>query len=196
MTYAEIIERAVTAAKNVDPQSDADRLRIAAEALFPSVVVETAKMVADDLKHPWRSVLKDTTANIASGGEIPQTSTNSKEIIGKRGSVRDATDSKPLTNSFTLQEIRAMINNPGTVRKIPVYAYVIEEPRIYHTRTNVKIDVCVLDMVAVAAAIAADQVPLFPDAEGHYVTALTAKLLNPTVVFEKEAGDAPPKKTR
>ena len=183
MTYAEIIDRASFEAHNARPEVEIDMLRVAAEAAFPSVVEELAKSVAMDLNHPWRSVLKDTTAALTNGAEIPQTSTNSKQIIGVYGAVRDGADSKFLTDVFTPSEIRKINENPGTFRKIPVYAYAIVKPRIFHTRTTVIIDVCVLDEAAVATAIAADQVPLFPDAEGAYVTALVDKLSNPNLRF-------------
>lgn len=183
MTYTEIIERASVAAQSTRKDVPLTRLRVAAEAMFPSVVEELAMAVALDAGHPWRAVLKDVTASLASGDQIPQTGSGGKPIIGVRGSVRDASDNKPLTNSFTLAEIRRLNDNPGTIRKIPVYGYVIVEPRIYHTRPNVKIDVCILDEAAIATAIAADRVPLFPDAEGAYVTALTEKLLSPTAKF-------------
>lgn len=58
-----------------------------------------------------------------------------------------------------------------------MYAYVITKPRIYHTREEVVVDVCVLDEADIATAIAANAVPIFPDAEGAYVTALVGKLL-------------------
>lgn len=183
MTYAEIIDRAAFAAQSARKDVRLSRLRIAAEAMFPSVVEELAMAVALDLSHPWRAILKDVTASLASGDPIPQIGASGKQIIGVRGSVRDDSDGKPLTNSFTLAEIRRLNDNPGTMRKIPVYGFVIIEPRIYHTRPNVTIDICVFDEGAVATAIAANGVPIFPDAEGAYVTGLTEKLLSPTAKF-------------
>lgn len=107
-----------------------------------------------------------------------------KQIIGVHGIVKDATDSKALTESFAIDEIRALIDNINSWRQADVYAYQIVPPRIYHTRTNVVIDVCVYDVAVVKAAIAANAVPLFPDAEGAYVSALVAKLDNPATRFD------------
>ena len=107
-----------------------------------------------------------------------------KQIIGVHGIVKDASDSKALTESFALDEIRALIDNINSWRQTDVYAYRIIPPRIYHTRTNVVIDVCVYDVAVVRAAIAANAVPLFPDAEGAYITALVAKLSNPNSRFD------------
>lgn len=176
MTYSEIIARAAFAAHGVRGDIPLDLLSAEAETVFPSVVEELAQSVAADLQHPWRSILKDTTAALADGDEIPQTSTNDKQIIGLYGSVHDATDDMPLTEEFSLSELRRLVQNPNSWRKIGVYAYCIVKPRIFHTRTSVIIDVCVLDEAAVTAAIIADEVPLFPDAEGAYVSALVAKL--------------------
>lgn len=184
MTYKEILERAALMAHRDDPSKPLDRLRISAEAIFPSIVEELAIAVAMNPLHPWRVVLQDVTASIANGALIPQTSTNSKQIIGVHGIVKDASDSKALTENFAIDEIRALIENINTWRQTDVYAYRIIPPRIYHTRTNVVIDVCVYDVAAVRAAIVANTVPLFPDAEGAYVTALTAKLKDPGARFD------------
>lgn len=184
MTYKEIIERAAVAAQNAISNSNLDRLRVAAEAVFSSVEEELAIAVAMNPVHPWRKNISDVTAAITNGALIPQTGAAGAQIIGVRGQVLDFTDGKALTDSFTLDEIRRMVENPNTWRVIPVYAYHIDLPRIYHTRTSVKIDVCVYDVVAQKAAIVADAVTIFPDAEGAYITAVVAKLKDPTTTFD------------
>ena len=184
MTYKEIIERAAVAAQNAIPGSILDRLRVAAEAVFSSVEEELAIAVAMNPQHPWRKNISDVTAAITNGALIPQTGAAGAQIIGVYGQVLDFTDGKALTNSFTLDEIRRLVENPNTWRIVPVYAYHIFPPRIYHTRTSVKIDVCVYDVAAQKAAIVADAVTLFPDAEGAYITAVVAKLKDPSARFD------------
>lgn len=184
MTYKEIIERAAVAAQNAIPNSNLDRLRVAAEAVFSSVEEELAIAVAMNPLHPWRKNISDQTAAITNGALIPQTGGAGAQIIGVYGQVTDASDGKALSESFVLEELRRLVENPGTWRVLPVYAYMIVKPRIYHTRTNVKIDVCVYDVVAQKAAIVADAVTLFPDAEGAYITGVVAKLKDPTSKFD------------
>lgn len=183
MLYSEILQRATLAVHAVQPENSLDRLMLTAQALFPSVEEELAIAVAMNPIHPWRKNISDVTANIANGALIPQTGSGGSEIIGNYGAVNDATDGKPLTESFMLEELRRLIDNPNGWRVIPVYAYTIVRPRIYHTRTNVKIDVCVYDVAAQKTAIANNSITLFPDAEGAYVTALAAKMKDPTSTF-------------
>lgn len=182
MTYLEIIERACVNANRTSNQP-LEYLRARAEAVFPSIVEELAQSVAADIHHPWRSVLRNVTADLADGAPIPQTSADGKQIIGVYGSVRDATDDKPLEDGYTLAEIRALNENPNGWRKAEVYGYAIIKPNIYHTRENVYIEVCTLDEATVTASIAADIVPIFPDAEGAYVTALVERLTTPPAKF-------------
>jgi hypothetical protein len=181
VTYKEIIMRGALAAQG--PNESLARLTANAELLFPSVEEELAIAVAMNPVHPWRRNISDVTAAITNGSLIPQTGAAGAQIIGKHGQVTDFADGKVLTESFVLDELRRLVENPGTWRVLPVYAYVIVLPRIFHTRTSVKIDVCVYDVAAQKAAIAADAVTLFPDAEGAYVTALVAKLKDPTAKF-------------
>lgn len=182
MTYKEIITRAAFAvhATSADPF---DRLLVTAQSLFPSVEEELAIAVAMNKRHPWRKNISDVTASIANGGLIPQTGTAGAQIIGLYGQVTDASDGKPLSESFILEEIRRLVDNPNGWRVLPVYAFHIEPPRIFHTRPNVKIDVCVYDVAAQKIAIAANAITLFPDAEGAYVSALSAKMKDPTQKF-------------
>lgn len=184
MTYLELIERAAVTANRSVPEQPLGLLRARAETIFPSIVEELAQSVAANLNHPWRSVIGSVTDTLADGALIPETDENDIPIIGLYGLVRDSEDGENLTDVFSASEIRRLNQNPGDWRKIPVYAFAIVKPRIYHTRTTVTIDVCVLDEAAIATAIAADQVPLFPDAEGAYVTALVNKLLTPAAKFD------------
>lgn len=186
MTYTEIIERSVFMAHKFMPDIAMDRFRGTAEAVFPSVVEELAQSVAANLDHPWRSVIQGVTAALSDGDLIPETDADGTPIIGEYGFVKDAGNGQMLTDMFTASEIRRLNENPGDWRKIEVYAFAILKPRIYHTRDSVTIDVCVLDEADITAAIAADEVPIFPDAAGAYVTALVSKLATGNVRFEAD----------
>lgn len=184
MTYQEILTRAALAIHALSPTESLDRLLLTAQSLFPSIEEELAVAVAMNIQHPWRRNISDVTLDIADGALMPQAGSGGAQIIGVSGQVRDSADGKPLSESFVLEELRRLTENPNGWRVLPVYAYMIVKPRIYHTRPNVKIDVCVYDVAAQKAAIAADAVTLFPDAEGAYVTALTAKMKDPSAKFE------------
>lgn len=184
MTYQEIVMRAALAAHALNPADSLDRLVMIGQTIFPSVEEELAIAVSMNPLHPWRAKIADVTAAITNGSVIPQVGGAGAQIIGVNGAVNDATDGKPLTQSFALEEIRRLVDNPNAWRVVPVYAFVVVLPRIYHTRTSVKIDVCVYDVAAQKTAIAANAVTLFPDAEGAYVTALTAKMKDPSARFD------------
>lgn len=106
-----------------------------------SALVGTAAATAN---HPWRAFIADTTGSLASGAPMPTTGTNGQEIIGVYGAVRDADDAQICTLSET-QDIRVRNQNPGNMFLLPVYQYAFYDRRIYHTRTNVIVDVCVYE---------------------------------------------------
>lgn len=115
-----------------------------------------AHAIANTGNHPWRSYLSSTTAAIAHRGFIPTVDASSpsvRPLIGVLGSVYDATDLVVCTEK-PLEVIRRRVDNPGTFFKTSVYWYKIDGVRIYHTRSNVKIDCCSYDRAAQATAIA------------------------------------------
>lgn len=139
---------------------------------------EIALAVSNNENHVWRAILSDQTAALASGATIPSVGASGVAIIGVPSGVSDATNGKRLTNDFTLDEIRAMNDNPNGWRKIDPYQFAFDYPQIYHTRTNVKIDVCVWDADDASADIDANETLLFPEAEGAYVSGLGSKIGN------------------
>lgn len=140
---------------------------------------EIALAVANNENHPWRVILNDGTNAIGSGSSIPAVGISGIPVIGVISGVVDASDSKRLTNDVTLDEMRALLANPNTWRKINPYQYVIDYPQIYHTSTaGVVVGLCVWDAVDAAADIDANEVPLFPNAEGAYVSGLGSKMTN------------------
>ena len=176
MTYAEIIDRAATAAFQMRPDMPLARLRVAAEAEFSSIEEDMAVEIATNPEHPMRANIADVTSALTSGALIPSTGSGTgRQIIGEYGIVRDGSDSKSLSKSFSLEAIRRLGENVNTWRKIPVYSYVIVKPRIFHTRTTVIIDVCVWDVAAQETAIAADTV-IFPKLGPAYISALVDRL--------------------
>ena len=175
MTYAEIIDRAATAAFQMRPDMPLARLRVAAEAEFSSIEEDMAVEIATNPEHPMRANIADVTSALTSGALIPATGSGGKQIIGEYGIVRDGSDSKSLSKAFSLEAIRQLTANPNTWRKIAVYSYAIVKPRIFHTRTTVIIDVCVWDVAAQETAIAADTV-IFPKLGPAYISALVDRL--------------------
>jgi hypothetical protein len=121
-----------------------------------------ANAIADTGNHPLRRVLLSQTLSIAHGAMIPSTDASSKPVIGIRGAVVDATDGITC-DRYTLAEIRRWVRNANTWRKGVVYAYHIDDNRIFHTRTNVKIDVCTYDAATQRTAIDNNSAMLLPD---------------------------------
>lgn len=139
---------------------------------------EIALCIGNNEKHLWRTILADETVAIVPGGTIPAVGASGAPVIGLPGGVNDASNGKPLENNFTFGEIRALNENPGSWRKIDVYEFDMIYPQIQHTRTSVKVDVCVWDPDDCDTAIAANDDLLFPDAEGAYVSGLGSKMGN------------------
>lgn len=121
-----------------------------------------ATAISETGNHPFRRVLLSQTANIASGALIPSTNAASVPVIGIRGSVVDASDGIQC-DEHTLAEVRRWIRNANSWRKGVIYAYHIDDNRIFHTRTNVKIDVCTYDAATQRAAIDSNANMLLPD---------------------------------
>lgn len=134
-------------------------------ALKDAVLMAEGKLataIAETGNHPFRRVLLSQTANIASGALIPSTNAASVPVIGIRGSVVDATDGI-VCERFSRAEVRRLIRNANSWRKGAIYAYDIDDSRIFHTRTNVKIDVCTYDAATQRTAIDANSAMLLPD---------------------------------
>lgn len=133
--------------------------------------------VANTGNHPWRNYLTSTTANLVHKATLPSLTTGSKQIIGIWGSVYDGSDGRVCTEK-PLQAISRRVDNPGTFYKVGAYWYKIDGQRIYHTRTNVKIDCCFYDGDAQATAIDGNTAVLLPYAlEEAYISGTVAMLV-------------------
>lgn len=122
--------------------------------------------VADTNHHPWRKYLLATSSNLASGDNLP-TTISGKNVIGVVGDVRDSSSARRLTEA-TYQEILRKSNAFFTRA---VYFYTVTASRkIYHTRTNVVVDLCTYLRTTQATAYDSNGSYLFPDlAEPLYV---------------------------
>lgn len=146
-----------------------------------AVEQEIAVAVASSEDHPWRGILQDTTASIASGGLIPKVgiSTATAKIVGEYGQVKDADSPfRPLTPGLHVDEIRALNQNENSMFTMDLFSCAYRKPRLFHTRpTGAIIDVCVYDFDTRKTAIFADGELLFP-AENAYLSGLMSMLMN------------------
>lgn len=122
-----------------------------------------AHAIANTSGHPWRASLAGVTASLANEAAIPVTSSAALQIIGALGSVYDATDGTVCTKK-PLAVIRRRVRNAAAFPTgSSIYHYDIDGRRIYHTRTNVVIDVCVYNRATQLAALTANSNMLLPD---------------------------------
>lgn len=114
--------------------------------------------------HPFRQYNLSQTANIAHKGQIPFVNSASKPIVGVFGAVRDATTGDILTEQPVqlIESIRR--SQTDSSLKGSYFYYKIADSRIYHTRTNVVIDVVTFDAATEKIAIAAGSASILPDA--------------------------------
>lgn len=118
--------------------------------------------IADTGNHPLRRVLQSQTASIANGALIPSTNASSVPVVGIRGSVVDAADGT-VCDLCSLAEIRGWVRDANDWLITPIYAYHIDDERIFHTRDNVKIDVCTYNATTQRTAIDSNSNMLLPD---------------------------------
>lgn len=122
-----------------------------------------AHAIANTSGHPWRASLAGVTASIANEGVIPITSSAAIGIIGALGSVYDATDGIVCTKK-PLAVVRRRVRNASYFPTASnIYHYNVDDRRVYHTRTNVVIDVCVYSRATQLAALTANSNMLLPD---------------------------------
>lgn len=96
--------------------------------------------LASTATNPLRRFIETQTDNLVYGSQI---STNSVglPVVGAYGAVRDAVNSQPLTLN-ELEDIQLRALNSNDMFKLAVYQYAIVGDRIFHTRTQVVVDVC------------------------------------------------------
>lgn len=163
---------------------------------FPlSVLKDTCLLVEEKLataiantgNHPWRRILQSQTADIAHEAAIPSTDSGSNQIIGIYGSVYDSSDGS-VCSEMAMDDIRIAVRNANSWLVTPVYGFKIDGGRIFHTRTNVKIDVCTYNRTTRQTAIdTLTNAILLPDAlEEAYVNG-TVSLLVRDDAFTQQA---------
>jgi hypothetical protein len=106
--------------------------------------------------------LISTTAALANKADLPSVDINSEQIIGQYGSVYDASDGT-VCRMKPVGPIMRRNANPGGFFRVSVYWYSMDDLRIYHTRTNVKADVCVYSRSVQSTAFDNDSNMLLPD---------------------------------
>lgn len=109
-----------------------DKLLNAQEGLFMAL--------ASTASNPLRGSIETQTGNLANGAVISTNSSN-VPVVGAYGAVRDASNSRLLTLN-KVEDIQLRVINPNSMFKLAVYQYAIVDKRIFHTRTNVIVDVC------------------------------------------------------
>lgn len=122
-----------------------------------------ARAIANNREAPARAYLAGVTSNLANESALPSLDSISRPIIGVWGGVYDSSDGTQLTER-DLAFVRERANNPGSFFRVPSYAYAMDGGRLYHTRTNVVIRVCVYDRATQRTAISANSAMLLPDA--------------------------------
>lgn len=120
-----------------------------------------AQTIAETKDHAWRAKLISQTDTLASNATLPAEDENGLSIIGLYGDVFDSTDETVLSEQ-PLEVIRRRLRTPA-LWKIPVFHYAMTGDSIVHTRTLVRIEVCVWDYLNQQAAIEANDDMLLPD---------------------------------
>lgn len=155
------------AAYTIDPLTAGDVLGSAVfnfSAIRDAVLLSEQKLaqtIAETADHAWRAKLISQTNTLASGATLPSEDENGLSIIGLYGSVFDSTDNRTLFEQ-PAEVIERRLATPA-LWKIPVYHYAMRGDSITHTRTLVRIEVCVWDYLNQQTAIEANDDMLLPD---------------------------------
>lgn len=113
--------------------------------------------------HPFRSYNVSQTSNIAHKGLIPSTNSSSVPIVGTYGAIRDATTGEECTEQ-PIQVIKTIVDNTDTRLKGTYYYFKQVSERLWHTRTNVVIDVCTFSASDELTSVGANGNAPIPDA--------------------------------
>jgi hypothetical protein len=146
-----------------------------------------ATRIANNKQSPLRTFFTTQTSSISNKSQIPSTDASNSPIIGAFGDVFDSTDSLPL-EEMSLQDIIIKTRNANSWQKCEVYGYNIVGSRLYHTRSNAKIDVCTYNRTVQGTAIATlTNSSFLPDAlEWAFVCGMVALLVRDGA-FESQA---------
>jgi len=103
---------------------------------------QIVQAIGNDPHSPYRTYFAGVTASLATGANIPTTSSASKPVIGKIGDVLDASTSQKYT-LVPYQVVQAYNVLKTNILKVNPYQYYTDNKRIYHTGTNVVADVVI-----------------------------------------------------
>lgn len=126
---------------------------------FPKVAVDDAilnaadrlvGMIGMDKNSPFRNYFAGVTSNVASGAVIPAVSSFAKNRVGVIGDVRDSATGKKLV----AKEYQDVIGIPNMTIMCEPHWYYTDNVRIWHTRTNVVIDIVTWDKLDQLSAMA------------------------------------------
>lgn len=112
--------------------------------------------------HPNRSYLRGLTSNVANKAALPTVTSGSIPVVGIPGDVYDASDGTPC-DPMPLREVVLRATNSGSFFKNETYWFNITGGTVYHTRTNVIIEVCQYSESAQRAILAANGDFFLPD---------------------------------
>lgn len=111
--------------------------------------------------HPWRSFFRDLTANLSHGANLPTVGAGTKTIIGAYGEAYDASDTDQVLTRASVQRISKYKNNSGIYTNNP-WLWTISGGKVWHTTTNINIDVCVYERADQVSAVASGVI-VIPD---------------------------------
>lgn len=153
-----------------------------AEAKLATAIAETGN-------HPWRAFLKSLTADLVNRGFLPKLDgIAGSPIIGVWGSVVDSTDGKPCTEQ-PIELIERLVENAGGFWTRQYYYFNFRGDRIFHTRTNVKMEVCVYDRTLQKGRVDNNDPILLPDAlEEAYIAGAISYLVRDDEFVGQAAG--------
>lgn len=153
---------------------------------FHAIESRLAAAIAGCGNHPWRRVLQSQTADIAHEAAIPSTNAVGDQIVGVYGAVFDSSDGTQCTE-IAMDDIRIAVRNANSWALVPTYGYKIDGGRIFHTRTNVKIDVCTYNRTT-QAALGITNSMLLPDPlEEALVCGITSMLVRDDAFTQQAA---------
>jgi hypothetical protein len=148
---------------------------------------QLSTQIANNKTHPYRAFFTTQTADIANKAEIPKTDSSSNPIIGVYGAVFDSSDSLEC-EEMSAQNITIKTRNANSWQRCAIYGYRIVGRRMYHTRTNVKIDVCTYNRTTQGTSIATlTNASFLPDALEWAMVCGMVALLTRDGAFESQA---------
>jgi len=116
---------------------------------------QIVQAIGKDPHSPYRTYFAGVTASLASGANVPTTSSASKPVEGKIGDVLDASTSRKYTFA-PFQVVQGYNTLKTNILKVNPYLYYTDNKRIYHTGTNVVADVVIWSVTDQTALMITD----------------------------------------